>query len=770
MSGRRQFLKGIGVLGALPWARPLLAEGNTPANQEPSGKKQLASNGFEPTADAVVLENAEMRLIIRPDGSAQSLVHKPTGQECVDTKAHVPMFTVTQYRPLDNELQLAYPAKITHFPAGRVRREDDKLIVDFARVGYEGTIGLTITDSYITFRLEELTYKGYTPIRPKHAFPLDETIFLQLPIRPRKNFGDWLNVMWDQDVAVNVLATDPETQIDATPCAGHYLFHAGSVREVKLKDVGAALITTATPHLLDRIARLEEDFALPRGVQSRRSKEIKHSYYQAVEMTPKDVDRQIKYAKMAGLRQMMLITSCFAKGLGHLPWRPEYSRGMADLKEVVGKIRNAQIIPGLHVLHTMVTTGDAYVTPKPDPRLSLAISYTLAGNIDPRSTTIPIEEDPRLSPSNGPLCVLRIGNELIRYGSYTASAPYRFENCQRAIFGTTAAAHEVSSRVGLLNLYSAHDVRLSENTSIQAEVADRIAQIYRQAGFRFMYFDGSEQVPRPYWHTISLAQNIVWKKLEPPPLLAEASCKSHFSWHMISGGNAFDIFAPEEMKAGIRSYPAAEAPRVAKDFTTINFGWIGYVAPSKETIGVQPDMLEYATSVAAGWDCPVSLQRGRGQDLLTALETHPRTPDNLEVIRRWEEIRDKDWLTSSQKDSLRNLQQEHTLLINENGSFELVPWEQVENVAGAKAPGRAFSFERNGSVWAAYWHTSGQGWLELPVPARKMTLMRQLGKPLSIKGRGDKARLPVGELRYIRFSGVTRQDVIHAFQTATISA
>lgn len=769
MSDRRQFLKGMGTLSLLPLASPLAAEA-LPAPQSASpSHAESASSASAAETGSVVLENAEMRLVIGSDGSARSLVHKPTGQECLEAKAKVKMFNVTQYRPLDNELQLAYPAKTTHFPADRVRREDDKLIVDFSLVGYEGTIGLKITDSYIAFHLEELTYKGYTSINQKYAFPIDETLFLRLPVRPRKNFGEWLNVMWDDDVAVNVLATDKETEIDATPCAGHWLFHAGSVRAVKLKNVGAALITTTPPRLLDRIAQVEEDFDLPRGVQSRRSREIKQSYYQTWEMTSKDVDRHIKFAKMAGFRLMMLITDCFAKGAGHLPWRPEYPRGMADLHEVVGKIREAQIIPGLHVLHTRVTTDDAYVTPKPDPRLSLAESYTLAENIDANATVIPVEEDPHLSPVDGPTRVLRIGNELIRYEGYTPTVPSRFEGCQRGVYNTHAVAHEVASRVGLMRMYGGNAVGLSENTSIQDEIAERIADIYRQAGFRFMYFDGSEEVPRPYWYNISLAQNIVWKKLEPPPLFAEASCKSHFSWHMISGGNAFDIFAPEEMKAGVRAYSAKEAPRLAKDFTTVNFGWIGYVAPSKQTIGVQPDMIEYVTSVAAGWGCPVSMEAGGGKGLLEALEAHPRTPDNLEVFRRWEEVRARGWLTNAQKQELHNLKQEHTLLIDESGNFELVPWDQIENVAGTKAPGRAFVFERKGKVWVAYWHTSGQGSLELPLPSRKLRLMRELGKPLSIPKGGGQTKLPIGDLRYLEIDGLGRQQVVTAFQNAKIS-
>jgi len=77
-----------------------------------------------------------------------------------------PMFTVTQYRPYDNELQLAYPAKVKDFPAERVRREGDRLIVGFALVGYEAAIRLKITDAYIAFQLESLTYHSPNTLRP----------------------------------------------------------------------------------------------------------------------------------------------------------------------------------------------------------------------------------------------------------------------------------------------------------------------------------------------------------------------------------------------------------------------------------------------------------------------------------------------------------------------------------------------------------------------------------------------------------------------------
>jgi hypothetical protein len=414
----------------------------------------------------------------------------------------------------------------------------------------------------------------------------------------------------------------------------------------------------------------------------------------------------------------------------------------------------------------MVDKTDAYVTPKPDPRLNLLHSFTLSKPLDATSTVIPIEESPRLCTMDDGKRLLKIQNEIVSYKQYSTNPPYQFEGCERGALGTQASAHEMSSRVGLLDMYYEF-VRFTQNTSIQAEIAKRLQDIYEQAGFKFLYFDGAEQVPAPYWYTIARAQEIMYEPLQQKPLFSEGSCKAHFSWHILSRGNAFDIAKPEVMKAATRAYPAAEIQRAVNDFTGINFGWIGYWSPSQETIGTQPDMLEYVTSRAAAWDCPISMQAGKG-DLLLALESHPRTPDNMEVIKRWEEVRDRTWLTQKQKLALRDLQQEHTLLIDENGKFALVPCDQIDNAAGAKAPVRAFIFEYKKNIWVSYWHPSGEASLEIPLSAKQMTLMRELGKPLAIRGSGNKAKLPLGERRYLKFSNLPPQDVIVAFQNAKV--
>jgi hypothetical protein len=308
-------------------------------------------------------------------------------------------------------------------------------------------------------------------------------------------------------------------------------------------------------------------------------------------------------------------------------------------------------------------------------------------------------------------------------------------------------------------------VRFTQNTSIQEEVAERIGKFYREAGFRFIYFDGAEDTPAPFWYTVSRAQWIVWEKADPKPLFAEGACKSHFSWHILTRGNAFDTFKPEVIKEATRAYPAAEAPRLAGDFTSLNFGWIGYVAPSRQTIGIQPDMLEYVTSRAAAWDCPIALN---GQ--LEQFAAHPRTPDNLEVIKRWEDARARAWLTRTQKDALKNLDQEHTLLINESGKMELIPYSQIDNIAGAERPARGFVFERAGKVYVTYWHTSGEATLDVPLPARSLRLMKDLGMTMKVRSVGNGVRLPLAGRMYVECNGISIGDVEKAFRNARVTA
>ncbi len=309
-------------------------------------------------------------------------------------------------------------------------------------------------------------------------------------------------------------------------------------------------------------------------------------------------------------------------------------------------------------------------------------------------------------------------------------------------------------------------MRFNQNTSIQKEVAERIARIYDGAGFKILYYDGAEDVNKPYWYNIGNAQLIVYNALKHKHILAEVAAMSHFSWHILSRGNAFDTFYPKEIKDAVKKYAIKEIEKTSNDFTSIDFGWINYVKPgikttraeidynskklewfteslNETTIGVQPDMLEYVESLATSWNCPVSLV-GNLEDL----RLHPRNSDNMEVLRRWEDVKINGLLTKKDIKEIKNGKQEHILLIDENGNYELQPYKRISK---ENSKVRAFLFHRKNKVWVVYWHISGDGFIELPIGSDVIKLYKELGEEISLEKSNDKVKLPVGSRKYIQF-------------------
>ena len=528
----------------------------------------------------VILENREFRLVISDDARAKSLLHLKSGEECLAT-APVPLFTATQYRPYDNEVQLAFPARPKTYPSRGIRKTGNELIVNFDVVNYDAVIGVTVTDSYIAFKLLDVKYHDES-FRYKREVLVDETVFLQLPVKSRTNFGEWLNVMWDQRLAVNLLGTDPFARIDSDEIGGGKILRAGAVSDVKLRGVGAALIVTETSSLLDRIAQVERDFHLPGGVASRRRPEQKFSYYWVPDGTPENIDEHIRYAKQGGFKLVSVYRTAFSKTAGNFPWKPEYPRGMADLQAMIAKIKQAGLIPGFHFHYNKAQMGDPYITPVPDDRLNALRTFTLSGKIGAEETTIQVLEDPYWSPHREGDRLLKIGKEIVSYQNYTTSPPYQFTGCKRGELQTSASVHSAGEKADLLDSDWGTYLRFNQRTDIQEETARRIADIYRQAGFQFAYYDGAEDVHQPYWFWVGQAQYSVESKLDPEPLFAEGACKSHFSWHILTRGNAFDVFRPEIMKQSCREHPASEAPRIAADFTKLNFGWMGFTPADRD--------------------------------------------------------------------------------------------------------------------------------------------------------------------------------------------
>ena len=680
----------------------------------------------------VVIENAAVRLVIGADGAARSLIHKSTGEECLAAEVRTPICAITQYRPYDNENFLIYPAKPRVFPACRVERRGDRLYVGFEDTYDIAVIRLDIEDDYIGFSLERVDYR-IEAYGVKRQTEIDEFALLRLPLRPRAHFGEWLNVVWDDRVAVNLLGTHPGTRIDAFPTAEATTLYAGLDAQVGLFGPGAALVVSSREGLLPAIGQIERDYDLPRG----RDGSYRCSYYSLRGVTPENIDAHIEYARRGGFRTMMVYYVDFARSCGHYGWREEYPGGMEDLRYVTDRIRAAGMIPGLHFHYSKVGVNDPYINGgHPDTRMNSVCELVLAEPAGAADTVLVVEGNTQGLRREEGRRLLHLGDELISYADCTTRPPYMLTGCRRGLHNSQPAAHAAGSRARLLDVDDwPLFVRIDQNTGIQREIAGRLGRIYAEAGFRFVYFDGAEDVPMPYWYNVSRSQSVVYDALRPAPLFAEGALKSHFGWHILSRGNAFDIFPPEYIRPAMKKYTLRCAARNAEDFTAVDFGWVNYLAPGGATIGMQPDMYEYIYCKALAWDAPVSLVGN-----LEELRRHPRTEDNLRVMERWERAKLADAFTPEQKERLKDPDREFFLFEDSQGRFELYPCRQLtpDDESGV----RAFLFRRGTKSCILYWHTSGEDQLRLTLPASRPTLTDDRGRRIAFRREGRLCLLP----------------------------
>ena len=676
----------------------------------------------------IALENAKMRLVLGADASVKSLKLKSSGEELVDPTEKIPFFTTTQERPFNNEIKLIWPHKRTTWPANRLRREGSKLIAGFEIAPYEAVVDVASGDGHFVLTLEkfscvaDLQYEGLKMDTP----PVAEFRVAQLPVRSRRNVGDWLNVVWDDSGAAAVVGADPYSLINHDRRHGFELLYADLRRGLSLTGGRAAIVAGAgKDDFLASMESFENDLGLPRGVASRRDPRLNASIYWTSGIYPSNVDDHIALAKRGGFRMMLIYYPSMTKApggyrqLGDYDWNDKYPNGLDDLKLVLGKLRAAGITPGFHTLQTHIGSKSRYVTPVADPRLNLTRRFTLAKPIPAEGEPGEIEvlERPVDAPRHEKARVLKFGGELFSYEAYTTTAPCKFTGVRRGYWETAPAAHPRGEIGGVLDVseYGAISCYLDQKTDLQDEIAEKIAKIY-DAGMSFCYFDGSEGVAPPCGVNVALSQLRVISKFATMPIFTEGAAKSHFGWHLQAGANAFDVFPPEIFKKMIVQFPQSEAPVMRKDFTRLDFGWWALYAPwakvrlkdrvpheTVNTVGTQMDMWEFGTSRAAAWDCPATV-------MLSPKDAakHPRIDDLLETMRRWEDVRAQKLLDRKPewRKALKSPTQEHHLYLNEKGEYELREISMLPTPA--KAPHvRGFVFERGGKRVIACWHTCG---------------------------------------------------------------
>ena len=635
----------------------------------------------------IVFSNEDCTLTISPDGYAVSL--KANGEECLDRERKVPLCEIMQERPYDNENFLMFPAKPRSFPSDHIERRGDTLFVTFRDTWDIAVIVADVQPHHMNFRLERVDYR-IDDMGVKRQTEIDQFALLQMPVHRRKHFGEWLNVTWDNHTAVCLMGADEKTRIDAYPEGKTLTMYAGYEHEVGISGAGAVLLACPTKALLDNIDGVEKYYGMPRGVQSRREPEYKWSYYELRDVTLDNIDQHIEWALKGGFRTMVVYYPDFAWTCGHFLWRDGWD--MATLRKICERIYAAGLIPGLHIHYSKVSVDDPYVRGEsPDSRLNYVAERVLARQLGPADTEICIEGTPEVLRIEKGRRILRIRDEFVSYGEYEQlpDGSWKLTGCERGLWGSKPAAYKAGEHLRQPDMDDwPRFIRIDQDSSIQREIAERLGEIYRECGFRFVYFDGAEDVPMPYWYNVSRSQLAVYDRLSPAPIFAEGALKSHYGWHILSRGNAFDLFRPEKLRPAMKKYTLRCAEQIADDFTSVDFGWMDYLAPDNTTVGMQPDHFSYIFSKALAWDAPVSVMGKLDQIAASA-----RSEDNFAVMRAWEEAKNEGLLTEEQKMMLRDPDREWFLY-----GGKLYEWKLI-----SEGPVRAFSFTLDGEPAIVYW-------------------------------------------------------------------
>ena len=731
----------------------------------------------------VVVENGDFRLTVGDDACVKSLVVKATGEECADASLKAPILTVTQDRPFDNELKLIHPNKRIVYPANSVRREGDLLVFGFEHGMYGAAVRLKVAPRYVLFTLEDFpcekkgSYKYLKMDMPQAA----SCRFLQLPVRGRRNFGNWLNACWDEKAAVCVAGASPHPDVDHEDRADSKLLYAEALAGIRLRGAAAAIVAApGREAFLDAMDAFEADLGLPRGVKSRRSPIVKEPiFHVSNDLSLTNIEDFVAFAKKGGFRLLTmsyhnLFKSAPSWGLcGDYDWRDDIPNGEADVRAMLSKFHAAGMSVGFHTLHSHIGMKSRYVTPVADPRLNKTRRFTLAAPLPASADAAEVEvfEPTDDAPMFAPCRMLQFGGELLSYESYSKEPPYRFFGVKRGAHGTRLAAHPRGEVGGILDVSefgSPASCYLDQNTDLQDEVAAKLARAYN-CGFDYVYLDGSEGVNRPFNFHVANAQYRYWKLLKPAPLFGEAAAKTHFGWHMLAGANAFDTFPPEIFKANLRAYPFAQAPITQQDMTRVDFGWWSFWAPVRaadgkgwKSLGTQADLWEYGVSVATAWDCAASIIMR-----LDALRRHPRTDDIFATMRRWAEMRRDGKFREEWRAELKDHSREHHLLVDAKGEYDLVRYDQI-HAGDSKCPVRAFHFLKDGASWVVFWHCTGEGRLWLPLAPGKVALYDEFaGKPVDVAEADGGCVVPAGSRLYMK-SQLTRAELEAAFAEAKL--
>ena len=565
-----------------------------------------AANGAR--AQGFAFETREMRLVIRPDGMASSLIEKQNGKERLRPEG-------VAFASIKRGGQL--------FPASAAERRGGVLHVTFGASGVDADYRFTALEEYVVVELTAL-----------HGDGIEEIRLMQLDVS-LANAGGLLGVRWDEDFAVCLMGLS--AQVDSR-IAGQTML-ASVYPGSPMPGERVAIIATPAPRFLEVVRKVEQDFRLPsptlHGTWAKRSEDVRTSYL-FTDLTEANADETIRYAKLGGFRYILVYSGTWSASLGSYPINTRsFPRGEESLKAVIDKCHVAGLKVGMHMLTSLVGKDDPLVRPKPSPWLLKDADATLATGVSANATELAAATALAGFPAGGSYDDagndIAIDDEIIHYGEI---GPAGFAHCVRGFAGTKPVPHTAGATIyHLAERYGAYLADLK--TPLKDAISDRVAAVINRCGFDMVYFDGGEinSANGPAWYWMGAQQAQIWEK-STRELLVQGSGMTHWTWHIFSRGTC-DDYSAVAAKQYLDYHKIADSLREYRDnFLPAELGWAGFLEDAPDHPATTPDEVEYYAVRMLALDSAVSLETS-----LNALKLNGRTEEMLKLLSQYEQLR-----------------------------------------------------------------------------------------------------------------------------------
>ncbi|MDR3692077.1 MAG: hypothetical protein P4L46_22040 [Fimbriimonas sp.] len=465
----------------------------------------------------------------------------------------------------------------------------------------------------------------------------------------------------------------------------HPFYTAPAFKDGGVVGSKIALFGCRATSALETIGRIELAEGLPHpmldGIWGKMSPTA-HQSYLVMGFDTHNLDECLKIARAAGLRYLYS-DGCFDTW-GHFKLNPGgFPKNWESMKECVDRASAQGVRLGVHTLSNFITTNDPYVTPVPDPRLAEVGESVLTADFGASETDVTIA-DPKFfnEMANNTLRTVRVGDELIEYGSVSGSAPWTLLQCKRGAFGTRVAGHAKGSRIAKL---MDHGYRtFLTNAALTKEVAHNLADFFNKTGLRQTSMDGLEgnwsTGMGQYGRTLFAKS---WYDALGPELkgqvINDASNPGAYNWHINTRMNW-----GEPWYAGFRKSQTQYRLKNQHYFRrNLMPGMLGWFQVTSETT---PEDIQWLLARAAGFDAGFCITAS-----LDSVRHNPHEQSILALVKAWESARNAHVFPPDLLPGLQNIENEYELVQASNDAWSLTPMTSHKFEVGSES--QTVSFE-----------------------------------------------------------------------------